>query len=250
MDRRSSKRVESLGNIHILLVDDEQDLRESVAGILEFHGARATIAASGREGFGAFISKRPDVVISDLCMRDGDGFELIASIRALTPSEGGLTPAIAFSATEHLKPAMMAGYHAFIAKPFDVNTLVSVVDDFRQGDSELRPVTPWTIQAAGPGLIIVKLYDDVRAVDMANLMRALFHHLDSSPVDVIVDLRRLDTFAPSVGSVGERALWSRRKAIRSLRIVGGPFLARLVSLSACRILGIPCREAPELAASV
>jgi hypothetical protein len=137
---------------------------------------------------------------------------------------------------------MMAGYHAFTAKPFEIFKLLAIVEDFTRADGAVRLVVPWTIEAAGPRLVVVRLYDDVRAADMANLMKALFHHLEGGSVEVVVDLRRLVNFAPSVGSVGERALWSRRAAIRSLRIVGGSSLARLVSACACRILGIPYME--------
>jgi CheY-like chemotaxis protein len=242
MEVRAPRRPGPLARVRLLLVDDDDDIRDCVAEILGFHGAAVTRARSGNEGFDIFLRQRPDVVLSDLWMLDGDGFEMIRRIRARDPDEGGLTPALAFSAAEHLRSAMTAGFHAFIAKPFDISRLLATVGDFTRIDGGSRFATPWTIQAACPNRVIVKLYDDVRATDIANLMNALFHHLDGGPVDVIVDLSDLASFAPSVGSVGERALWSRREAIRSLRIVGGSALARLISTSACRILRIPCVE--------
>jgi DNA-binding response OmpR family regulator len=237
--------------VRILLVDDDDDTRASVGDVLAIHGAAVTRAASGNEGLQAFLADRPDIVLSDLWMPDGDGFEMIGRIRALAPDEGGLTPAVAFSAAEHLRSAMMAGFHAFIAKPFEIASLLAIVKDFTRADDEgSRLATPWTVRAMGPERVCVDLHDDVRAADMRNLMKALFVHLDNGPVDVVVDLRELTSFAPSVGSVGERALWSRRRAIRSLSIVGGSLLARLVSVSACRLLGIPCRGVEDVSAGV
>jgi CheY-like chemotaxis protein len=250
MGTRSETRVGRLRDIRILLVEDDEDIRALIADIFTRHGAQVTTAGGGNEGFQAFCHAQPDILLSDLWMPDGDGFYLINSVRARSPADGGLTPAIAFSAAGDVKSAMLAGYHAFLAKPFDLATVLSLVVDFSGTEREQQPVTPWTIQVARPGLLLIKLTGELRAVDMVNLMNALFGHLDEGAVDVIVDLHELVSFAPSVGSVGERALWSRRKAIRSLQLIGGSFLARLVSVSACKILGIPCREKPEVSASV
>jgi CheY-like chemotaxis protein len=244
----ASKRVGPLSHVRILVVDDDDDTRATVADVLAIHGALVTTACSGNEGLQAFVRARPDILLSDLWMPDGDGFELIRRIRALEPDAGGLTPAVAFSAVGHLESAMLAGYHAFTPKPFEVASLLALVEDFLCPDEASRRATPWTVRALGSALVEVKLQDDLRGSDMRDLMNALFDHLEGGPVDVVVDLRELVSFAPSVGSIGERALWSRRKAIRSLRLVGGSFLARLVSVSACRLLGIPCIAAADVSA--
>jgi CheY-like chemotaxis protein len=245
----TSSRVGSLSRARILLVDDDDDTRESVADVLAVHGAAVTTTGSGHDGLEVFMRERPDIVLSDLWMPDGDGFEMIHCIRALAPEEGGLTPAVAYSAAENFSSAILAGYHAFVAKPFEIHCLLTLVEDFTRADAESSLAAPWTVRALGTELIVVELHDDVRGLDMRELMNALFVHLQDGPVDVVVDLRRLVSFAPSVGSVGERALWSRRGAIRSLRVVGGSLLARLVSASACRLLGIPCLATSDLSAS-
>jgi CheY-like chemotaxis protein len=234
------RRGGTLSQIRILLVEDDEDTRTSVADVLAIHGAAVTCASSGDEGLRAFFTEPPDIVLSDLWMPDGDGFEMIRNIRALSADAGGLTPAIALSANEHLRSAMLAGFHAFTPKPFELANLLALIENFTRDDGVHRLVAPWTVQMTYLGAVVVRLYDDVRGADMRNLMNALFVHLEGGPVDVVVDLRRLISFSPCVGSVGERALWSRRKEIRSLRLEGGPPLARLVSVAACRILGIPC----------
>lgn len=228
-------------DLRILLIDDDPDICECVAELLRCHGAEVATASSGSEGFATFLRERPDLVLSDLSMPDGDGFALIARIRARAPGDGGLTPAIAFSAEQQEETAIMAGYHAFIAKPFETDTLLSFIDDFSRIEGEPSVGAASTIQLVGRQLT-VNLCDEVRAPDMVNVLQALREHLDAGPVDIIVDLRRLVTFAPSIGSICERVLWSRRNAVRSLRIIGGPALARVVWVSACRTLGIPCRD--------
>src|SRR4051812_38490476 len=200
----NSKR-DALRGHRILLVDDDDDIRACVADVLGLHGAQVTTARSGNEGFLAFCRERPDVVVSDLCMPDGDGFDLIRSIRAQAPADGGLTAAIAFSAADNLKAALLAGYHAFIVKPFEISELLAIVTDFQRPRADERLAPTWTMDVVG-SRILIKLRDHFRSVDMQTLMSAVAHHLDEDPVDVIVDLRQLTSFAPSVGSIGERAL--------------------------------------------
>jgi len=62
--------------LRILLIDDDPDIRECVAELLRSHGVEVTPASSGSEGFATFLRERPDLVLSDLSMPDGDGFAL------------------------------------------------------------------------------------------------------------------------------------------------------------------------------
>jgi CheY-like chemotaxis protein len=242
MQPPSSSGARPLDHVRILLVDDDDDIRDCIADVLTLHGAAVTTAQTGNEALQAFLREPTDLVLSDLWMPDGDGFELIRRIRSREPSAGGLTPAIALSAAEHMHAAMLAGYHAFIAKPFDVAKVLAIVEDFTRTDGSVRLVAPWTIRAVGRGELVISLHDDLRRPDMVCLMKALFSHLEDGPVDIVVDLRQLATFSPSVGSVGERSLWSHRQRIRSLRVIGGSTGARLISACACRVLGIPYQE--------
>jgi CheY-like chemotaxis protein len=233
-----SHPVGSLAGVRMLLVDDDDDIRECLADILRVHAANVITARSGVEGLDKFDRERPDLLLSDLCMPDLDGHQMIRRIRARPPAAGGLTPAIALSASANVTTTMMAGYHALITKPFDIAKLVALVEDFTRPEGPVRLVSPWAIEAPTPTSLLVTAFGDLRAGDMANLMRALVRHLGDRPVDVTADLRRLVSFSPSVGSIGERLLWSRRKSLRSLRVIGGSFLARLISAAACRALDI------------
>lgn len=133
--------------LRILLVDDDSDIRECLAELLRFHGVEVMTAGSGNEGFAIFLRERPDLVLSDLSMPDGDGFELIARIRARDPDDGGRTPAIALSADQDETTAITAGYHAFLAKPFESATLLSFIDDFSRSDDRASTLEQLSAQA-------------------------------------------------------------------------------------------------------
>jgi CheY-like chemotaxis protein len=130
---------ERLREVRVLVVEDDQDTREIVAEFLALSGAVVFQAPTGVEGFDAFERERPDVVVSDLWMPGGDGYEMIRRIRALPPDRGGLTPAIAISAAEAVRPALTAGFHAFAAKPFDIEMLVGIIADFASPDDQVQP---------------------------------------------------------------------------------------------------------------
>jgi CheY-like chemotaxis protein len=228
-----------LPDVRVLVVEDDQDTREMVAEFLGLANAVVFQGKTGVEGFEVFERERPDVVVSDLWMPGGDGYDMIRRIRALPPDSGGLTPAIAISAAEAVRPAIMAGFHAFAAKPFDIEALVDIIADFARPDDQAQPVAPWTITSARPGIVVVTFTGHVLAADMRALVDALVPHLQSSVCDVVADIRRLAGFAPSMASVGQRAVWKHRKRIRSIRIVGGAPFAQWVAASACTTLGVP-----------
>jgi CheY-like chemotaxis protein len=214
--------------------------------VLESYGATCTKAASGGAGFDAFLRAKPDVVISDLWMAGGDGFDMVARIRALPLDEGGLTPAIAISAAENVKSAIMSGYHAFMPKPFDIEKLVATVHDFARTSDEASAVAPWTVTKSPNGTLTLTFVGALRAGDMKPLMEVFLLHLEAAPCDVVMDMRRLGEFSPSVASIAERSGWHLRHHAKSCRIVGGSFLARLMVVATCKLLGIPYVLAEEL----
>ena len=69
----------------ILVVDDEADIRAELAEYLETKGYRVEVAGDGREAFDRFEAAPADVVVADIKMPRGDGFELIRRLRAIDP---------------------------------------------------------------------------------------------------------------------------------------------------------------------
>jgi CheY-like chemotaxis protein len=82
------------------------------------------------EGFAAFQQKRPDLILCDLSMPDGDGFGFIARIRALPEEAGRMVPAIAlsaFSGPKVVDRALRAGFNSHLAKPVSLDTLIAAL---------------------------------------------------------------------------------------------------------------------------
>jgi signal transduction histidine kinase/ActR/RegA family two-component response regulator len=119
-----------LRNVHVLVVDDEEDARLLLEATLSQYGADVTIAASAAEALQAIERAVPDVLLSDVGMPHEDGYSLIRRLRARPAAAGGTIPAVAItayaSANDRLT-ALSAGYQAHVAKPFEPREIATLV---------------------------------------------------------------------------------------------------------------------------
>jgi signal transduction histidine kinase/ActR/RegA family two-component response regulator len=125
-----SSLSESLADVRILLVDDEEDVRTAVTHLLEQDGAEVRALAAGAEAEVELARHRPHVLILDIGMHGEDGYSLLRRLRALPPGSGGDTPAISLTAharEEDRERALAAGFQDHLPKPVNVAALVSVL---------------------------------------------------------------------------------------------------------------------------
>jgi CheY-like chemotaxis protein len=127
----SAPRAASLAGARVLVVDDEADARDLVTKLLQAQGAQVISAPSAAEALITFARVHPEVLVSDIGMPGGDGYKLIAGVRALEAAQGD-TPALAvaltaFAAVEDSERALAAGFQRHLAKPFDPAELVRIV---------------------------------------------------------------------------------------------------------------------------
>ncbi len=114
----------------MLVVDDEEDARLLLRDILSERGAEVAEAGSAHDGFAQLERFRPDVIVSDIAMPDGDGYGLIRAVRKLAADRGGRTPAIALTAharDQDGERAFAAGFQRYASKPVDLERLISMV---------------------------------------------------------------------------------------------------------------------------
>ena len=115
----------------ILVVDDEADARDMLRTLLEEFGAEVMTAASARDALDVLSSRwKADVLVSDIGMPEDDGYTLIKKVRALSPEQGGTTPAIALTGyvrVEERTRALTEGYQMFVPKPVEVSELATLI---------------------------------------------------------------------------------------------------------------------------
>ncbi|MFI5197057.1 MAG: response regulator [Thermoanaerobaculia bacterium] len=140
----------NLSGVRVLLVDDDFDGREATQEILSLYGAEVTLAASMTEALSR-LEPAHDILVSDIGMPAGDGYELLARVRELPVTHGGAIPAIALTAyarPEDRRKAMAAGFIGHVPKPIDpiflVDTIHGLTRTRRSSDPEpgSPPVSP------------------------------------------------------------------------------------------------------------
>lgn len=108
----------------LLVIDDELTILELLSESLRFAGFDVVSAASGTEAVRAAARERPDLVLLDVMLPDGDGFEVLRQIRARGPR----IPVIFLSArgTVHDRIAgLTLGGDDYIAKPFSLDEVLA-----------------------------------------------------------------------------------------------------------------------------
>jgi two-component system, OmpR family, response regulator MprA len=103
--------------MHLLVVDDDDAVREALALVLGLDGFEVTTAADGREGMRTLATGRPDAVILDVLMPGLDGLEVCRRIRAT----GDRTPVLMLTARAEVAERVAgldAGADDYLAKPF------------------------------------------------------------------------------------------------------------------------------------
>ena len=141
----ASGPAEGLAGRHVLVVEDDADVREVITVMLEGSGGVVTAAATVAAALSALECVRPDILLSDLSLPGRDGYDFIRSVRALDVAHGGSIPAIALTAyasTEDRERVMAAGFQRYLAKPIDLPELVAAIvvladlnSDFHNSDS-------------------------------------------------------------------------------------------------------------------
>ena len=112
---------------HILVVDDEPDIRELVREILEDEGYRVSVAENGEVARAAYARGTPDLVLLDIWMPDVDGITLL---REWSSGSGLDCPVVVMSGHGTVETAIEAtrlGAHDFVQKPISLARLLAIV---------------------------------------------------------------------------------------------------------------------------
>src|SRR5271156_6364160 len=106
----------------ILVVDDEEAIREVISTLLDAQGLECTTASNGKLGLEAFRKDTFDLVLSDIVMPEMDGLKLLGELRLDDPD----VPVIMVTAMHDISialEAIRAGAYDYILKPFEKDQL-------------------------------------------------------------------------------------------------------------------------------
>ena len=124
----------------VLLIEDEAELRERLARMLEFEGYEVRAAADGYAGVSQAHDFAPEIVLCDLLLPQLDGFGVIDLLRRHLATEA--VPIVVITAlTERAsqRRAMVGGADDYLTKPFSAAELLAAVESqFRRQAARLR----------------------------------------------------------------------------------------------------------------
>ena len=110
----------------VLVVEDHDDARELIVGVLESAGARVLAAATAQGAIDCARELRPDVLVADLGLPDEDGYFVLTRIREMFPE----IPALALTAharTTDRDRVLAAGFQQHVIKPVDPAQLLQLI---------------------------------------------------------------------------------------------------------------------------
>jgi two-component system OmpR family response regulator len=119
---RSAAR-DGTGEARLLVVDDEATILELLAGSLRFAGFEVMTATSGAEALRAAAEWRPDLVLLDVMMPDGDGFEVVRRLRSSGPDVAVIFLTARDGVRERVAGLAMGG-DDYVTKPFSLDEVL------------------------------------------------------------------------------------------------------------------------------
>ena len=125
----------------ILIVDDEQDIRDLVAGILEDEGHETRTAGDADSALAAVAARRPSLIFLDIWLQGSrlDGLEILAEIKSQHPD----VPVVMISGHGNIETAVSAiksGAYDYIEKPFKADRLVLIAERALEASSLKKQV--------------------------------------------------------------------------------------------------------------
>ena len=193
--------------IKILLVDDEQLVREELGGLLRDQGYAVLTGADGEEGLALFRDEQPDLVISDVRMPRRDGLSLAETIRAEAPHvpvtviTGHGTEAMAIE-------ALRTGVTDFIKKPVRLDALASALARMKAARQLATPHQPVGLPSSVVAVDVRWRYDLDNRVDaiplfVDHLLRRCTDGIESrTHMELSLALRELLINAVEHGNLG------------------------------------------------
>ncbi|MBL9149873.1 MAG: response regulator [Phycisphaerae bacterium] len=134
----------------VLVIDDEAAIRRFLRATLEANGYRVKDAETARDGLIQAVTQRPDLILLDLGLPDGDGLHVTRDVR-----KEMTVPIVVLSARDQETDkiaALDAGADDYLTKPFGVGELLArlrVALRHASGNAEMRPERPYVAHAEG-----------------------------------------------------------------------------------------------------
>lgn len=159
---------------HLLLIEDNTDVRENTAEILELAGYRVTTSQNGKDGVESAMKEPPDLIICDIMMPVLDGYGTL-HLLSKNDSTAGI-PFIFLTAKSErsdMRKGMEMGADDYITKPFDDIELLNAVESrLRKSDKMRKEIEP-TREGITELLKNIRGIEDIHSISERQQVRQL-----------------------------------------------------------------------------
>jgi len=124
-DNRTRASYNSGKRLRILVVEDHNDTLQALSRLLSHFGHEISLADTAQSALNTIDSKEFDVVLCDIALPDGNGYDVVAEAKRKRPLKAvALT---GFSTTDDINRAQQAGFDFHLTKPVDFHELRAVL---------------------------------------------------------------------------------------------------------------------------
>ena len=123
-----SERSEERRSVRLLIVDDEEIMREFLREVLKDEGYEIELASSGKEALARMNESEYDIVLTDIVMPELDGLGVVAATRDL-PYDPSVIVMTGYASMETAVESMKLGAADYITKPFNIDQIRIIVSN-------------------------------------------------------------------------------------------------------------------------
>jgi CheY-like chemotaxis protein len=125
--------LDDASRLRVLVVDDNQDVAESQASLLQLMGHAAEVAHTGAAALAIADERHPDVILLDIGMPDMDGWEVARALREQkSPKRPFVIALSGFGQAEDMHQSAEAGIDLHLLKPADPDQLDAILRRFHR----------------------------------------------------------------------------------------------------------------------
>ena len=114
---------------HVLVVDDDQEIAETLRFALAEEGYEVSVASDGNQGLAYAEASNPDLIILDIMMPRRSGFLVLERLRQVSEAPAPVIMITGNQGLRHQEYAEMLGVNDYIHKPFTIERLLRSIDN-------------------------------------------------------------------------------------------------------------------------
>lgn len=121
-----------LGNLDIVVVEDDADARQMLEMVLKMHGCNVNSAANGEDGVSLVLEKQPDLVLMDIGLPDITGYEVARKLRLQNSQSPYLIAVTGYGQADDVRRSEEAGINEHLVKPVRTEQLLKKLGEVAQ----------------------------------------------------------------------------------------------------------------------